>query len=175
MKYPLSMRLLHAIMAVIILSLLGVGLYMTSLTDSVSYKYDLYFWHKSFGLTVILLVCVRVWVRLRSTIPAAPQGIPQWQKKLAVLTQGLLYVFMFFVPVMGYLLSSTYPKSHGVSFFGLAIPDLTAKSEFWSEIFGELHEVGAYLLLALIALHVLGALKHRFWDKPENNVLNRIW
>jgi cytochrome b561 len=80
------------------------------------------------------------------------------------------------VPVMGYCMSSSFTLSDGVPFFFFGeLPELLPKSDKAFEVFQLLHKTGAYTLLGLVGLHVLGALKHRFWDKGEDtDVLARL-
>ena len=76
---------------------------------------------------------------------------------------------------MGYSMSSTFTMSDGVFFFGVNLPELLPKNDDWFVVFQLLHKVFAYTLLALIVLHIAGALKHRFYDKdPRNDVLRRM-
>jgi cytochrome b561 len=60
-------------------------------------------------------------------------------------------------------------------FFIGQLPELLPKNDDAFEVFGELHEYGAYILLSLIVLHVAGAIKHRITDKGgETDVLPRM-
>lgn len=86
-----------------------------------------------------------------------------------------MYVLIVAVPLMGYSMSSSYTMSDGVFFFGVNLPELLAKNDDLFVVFQWLHKVLAYTLLALIVLHVAGALKHRFFDSdPRNDVLRRM-
>lgn len=172
-KFPVLMRLMHWLMAVTILGLIASGWFMAGLdAETAPYKYDIYFWHKSFGVLAIILIIARIFIRLASTVPELPAGLPNHEKKLAHIVHGLLYLFMFFVPVSGLLMSDIGGRD--VPFFGLTLPDLFETNK---ELAGQLHSIHVfipYVLLGIIALHVLGALKHRFMDKPENDVLKKM-
>jgi cytochrome b561 len=80
------------------------------------------------------------------------------------------------VPLMGYLLSSTFTESDGVPFFFISrLPDFVPKNDAAFAVFQTLHKYSAYTLLACIVFHVAGALKHRFHDKGgETDVLPRM-
>lgn len=172
-KYPLIMRLMHWLMALIILGLIACGWFMTSLDDDVSYKYDLYHWHKSFGVLVLFLLFARVVFRWASRVPPLPETMPWYERKLAHLVHWLLYLMLFLVPASGYLMSGAAP-GRDVPFFKWTMPDLVEKNKELATILHDIHVVIPYVLLGIIALHVLGALKHRFMDKPENDVIHRI-
>src|SRR5512136_702699 len=120
MKYPVAMRVLHWLMATIIVGMVCVGWTMVSMDDKVPAKFELlYPWHKSFGMLILLLVIVRIATRLRSSIPPEPEALAAWEKGLSKVAHVALYVLMIAVPCMGYSMSSTYTESDGVFFFGV--------------------------------------------------------
>ena len=175
-RYPLSMRILHWLMAAIIIVLLVAGITMVRLDDQVPAKFQVLFpWHKSFGLLAFILVVIRLWVRARSRVPALPDGISGWERRAVRAGSFLFYALMIFVPCMGYALSSTYTQSDGEFFFGVNLPELLPKNDAQYEVFWLLHRIGAFVLLGLLVLHILGALKHRFLDRNRaNDVLSRM-
>lgn len=175
-KYPLSLRILHWLMAIIIIALIAVGITMVRLDDQVPAKFGLLFpWHKSFGLLAFILVIARLWVRARKHPPALPAGISGWERRAVKAGTFLFYALMILVPCMGYALSSTYTQSDGEFFFGVNLPELLPKNDAQYQVFWLLHRIGAFMLLGLLAFHVLGALKHRFFDRNRaNDVLSRM-
>ena len=175
-RYPSSMRILHWLMAAIIIALLAAGITMVRLDDQVPAKFQLLFpWHKSFGLLAFILVIVRMWIRGRSRVPALPSGISGWERRAVRAGTVLFYALMIFVPCMGYALSSTYTQSDGEFFFGVNLPELLPKNDAQYEVFWLLHRIGAFVLLGLLVLHIAGALKHRFFDRNRaNDVLSRM-
>ncbi len=176
MKYPVSMRILHWLMAAIILGMIVAGLTMVSLDDKVPAKFAVFYpWHKSFGMLVLILVFVRLVTRARSIVPALPTGLTGWEITAAKAAHVALYVLMIAVPCMGYSMSSSYTQSDGVFFFGVNLPELLPKNDARFEVFQWLHRVLAFTLLGIITIHALGALKHRFFDKDRrNDVLSRM-
>ncbi|MDX2320999.1 MAG: cytochrome b [Moritella sp.] len=174
MKYPLPIRAIHWSSALIILGLIALGFYMTPFeVDNMEHSENLYFWHKSFGILAFILVCLRLLLRSKHTLPALPQGMPKHEKLAAKIAHKALYVLMILVPILGYIQSCVYPYSSGIHFFGLLLPELFSDNMAIFEVVNLIHKVLAYSLLALIAAHVLGAIKHRLFDK-ENDVLNRM-
>lgn len=175
-RYSLSMRILHWLMAVIIIALLAAGITMVRLDDQVPAKFQVLFpWHKSFGLLAFILVMIRLAVRRRTRVPALPAGISGWERKAVRAGHYLFYFLMIFVPCMGYALSSTYTQSDGEFFFGVNLPELLPKNDAQFEVFWLLHRIGAFTLLGLLVLHIIGALKHRFLDRNRaNDVLSRM-
>ena len=172
-KYPVAMRIMHWLMAVGILGLIASGWFMAGLDKSVSYKYDIYFWHKSFGVLALFAVVLRLALRLFSTIPRLPETMASLEKMLAQQAHFLLYLLMFAVPVSGYLMSDI--GGHDVPFFNLVtMPDLFTTNKDLAGQLWQIHTTIPYILLGIIVLHFIGALKHRFFDKPENDVLKRM-
>lgn len=114
--------------------------------------------HKSLGIVLGLLIIVRLVWRLTHRPPAWPNSMPAWQQRAARLGHGALYACMLVMPLSGYI-GSNFSK-YGVKLFGLTLhpwgPPLPSVYAF----FNGLHDVTAWLLVALIAGHVMAALKH---------------
>lgn len=174
MKYSLLMRTLHWLMAVIILFLLFIGFYMHNIPADAPNKLTFYPLHKSLGVLMMLLVLVRLVVRYKSVIPPLPAGLKSWEVKLSSVIHVALYTAMALMPVTGYLMSSTFQYSHGIDFFGLTLPDVLPKSDAMFEFLHSAHNVTGIVFLILLALHIGGALKHRFFESKEHDVINRM-
>ncbi len=171
--YSLNMRILHWLMAIVIIGMLGLGIYMHELPKEAPNKMFLYSTHKSFGVLMLLFIVIRIAVRLKSEIPALPTSLKNWEKKAAHFGHKLLYLLMVLVPCSGYIMSSAFEKSSGIIFFGLTLPDITPKNETLFEVAKEAHEIFAFTLLLVLFIHVAGVIKHRYFDK-ENDVLPRM-
>lgn len=168
-RYAGAMIALHWLIAVGIIGLLALGLYMVGLPKGLPLKATLLNLHKSVGLTVFLLVLLRIMARVAFHRPPLPPMRP-WQRAAARTTQGLLYVAMVGMPVCGYLGSSF--NRYGTRFWGMALPKWGWDDAGLRELFFGLHEALGYLLIFLIVLHVAGALKHQLIDR--DNLLARM-
>ncbi len=175
-KYPLTMRLLHWARAILIGAQLWTGWTMVRLDDNLPAKFDWYYpTHKEFGVLTLLLVLTQLAIRSGRPLPPLPASLPSLDRRLARLANYLLYALAIIVPLMGYSMSSTFTQSDGVPFFFFRLPELLPKNDHWFVVFQWLHRTLAYTLLALIVLHIMGALKHRFFDpNRENDVLRRM-
>lgn len=172
-KYPLSSRLLHWVMAAIIIFILVLGIYMTEFLDKSSpNRMFIYNLHKSLGVLVIFLVFFRIVNRLFCKTPPLPKSITNWEKFLAHFTHFVLYGLMILVPTSGYLMSNYF--GYPVYFFKLKTIFLVATDVEMAKYFAEIHELSAYTLICFIALHIAGVVKHRFFDKPQVNLLKRM-
>ena len=171
-KYHIALRIIHWLMAICILGLIGIGWYMAGLDQNADNKYFFYSWHKSFGVLVLFLFIIRVALRLKTKTPPLQSTIDAKERKAAHIVHAILYLGMFIVPVSGYIMSDI--GGHSVKFFGIKLPDFLATDKYIGSFVHTFHEYAPYILLAFVALHIAGALKHRFLDKEENNVLNRM-
>ncbi len=117
--------------------------------------------HKSFGMTIFMLALLRLFWRLVNRTPALPSTLKPYERGLARITHWVLYGLIFAMPLSGWLMSSF--ANAPASWFGLFTwPDLVSPSEEAADLLEETHEVLAWLLLAVAALHVLAVLKHVF-------------
>jgi len=175
-RYPLSLRFLHWTRALLVLGMLGAGWLMTSLGDAVPLKYGtLYPLHKSVGLLIFGLVVIQIAIRLRTTLPPSPHAIAPWEGRLSKLVHTAMYILLISVPLMGYAMSSSYTHGDGIAFFGFPVAELLPKDDANFALFQWIHKVSAYVLLALIGLHLTAVVKHRFFDKRTgSDVLPRM-
>lgn len=156
--------LLHWVMAVLIIILLMLGLYMVGLPTSLR-KLKFYGWHKELGVLVLGLVLVRVSWRLSNVLPRL-DDIPRWEAIAARATHWAFYLLMGILPITGWVMSSA--TGLPVSFFGLfVLPDIVGPNEGLRVLFQEIHEWLAYIMIALICLHVAAAFKHLLINKDD--------
>jgi cytochrome b561 len=122
--------------------------------------------HKSTGITLLGLVCVRLLWRLFAPIPSKldwPNG-SLWQQRLAIFTHYAFYLLLFALPVSGWLMSSA--SAYSVSWFGqFQLPDLVTPSQTLKATLQTVHNYLGKALLALALLHIAAALKHYFFNK----------
>jgi cytochrome b561 len=119
-------------------------------------------WHKSIGLTVLALTLVRILWRLTHRPPAFDPAMKRWEVGLARAVHGLFYLLLLAIPLSGWLIVSSGAKVSPTSFYWLfdigALPVTPGKAVHgFAE---EVHELLGYSMLALLALHVGGAVKH---------------
>ncbi|KVC28945.1 cytochrome b [Burkholderia pseudomultivorans] len=155
--FGLPARVLHWVMAAMILTMLFVGVGMVA---SVSERHTfLVGIHKPLGVAVLVLVCVRIVVRLGSKTPALPADLPGWQKVAAHGSHLMLYVLMVAMPLIGWAMLSAggYPVTLGS---GVQLPAIVSADPVafaWLRI---AHRVLAYLFFATFLAHFAAALYH---------------
>ena len=154
---------LHWLVALGIAGTFGLGLYMHELPLSPQ-KLKLYSWHKWAGVSLFLLVLVRLGWRHAHRPPALPDAMAGWQRRAAEATHVLLYLLMLVVPLSGWLMSSA--KGFQTVWFGvLPLPDLVGKDKALGDLLQEVHEVLNFTLAGLVLAHLGAALKHHFIDR----------
>ena len=127
--------------------------------------------HKSVGISILLLVLVRLAWRLSGPQPAAPPGEPPLRHALARISHGLLYALTVALPLSGWLMSSA--ANTPVSYFGLlTLPDLVPPSEAWMDRLVLIHVSLFWLLASLVTIHSAAALYHHFVLRDD--VLRRM-
>jgi len=179
-KYPLGLRLLHWVRAVLIFGLIWSGWTMTGLAEDTPMETFNFFYHnhKQFGVLVWLLAVVHLFLRWqkRAVLPQTPDRLAPWEKALSHFVHRAIILLTILVPLLGYSMSSSFTQSDGVPFFFFGeVPELLPKNDTAFEVFNALHKYGAYALLCLIVLHIAGAVKHRLTDKGgETDVLPRM-
>ena len=167
-RFGLVSILFHWIMAVIVISLLMVGLYMVSLPASPE-KQNLYGLHKAFGLLILALTLPRLVWRFVNVVPSL--SLPRWERLSALFVHYAFYVFLIAMPLSGWLLSSA--AGYAPSFFGLFdLPLLIKPNDALRPIFQTIHAWTGYGLIATICLHTAAAFKHHFIDK--DSILKRM-
>ncbi|HLV06627.1 MAG TPA: cytochrome b/b6 domain-containing protein [Croceibacterium sp.] len=125
--------------------------------------FELYQLHKSVGITILLLTLARLAWRLTHRPPPAVEG--GFQGIVAKAVHTLLYVFMVGAPLAGWAIVSTDSIQIPTVFWGVVPwPHLPLPAGI-NEAAEVTHEALAWLGLALIVLHVAGALRHQLWLK----------
>lgn len=151
------------------LDLFDLGVYTMQFSEAISVRTFYFNLHKSLGITLLVILALRLIVRLREVVPAFPQSMQAWEIRIADLTHRLLYALMVIVPLFGFG-TALYSK-FGIKWFGLTLFDGLDDAAL-RDVYRVLHEIGGWILFVLIVLHVAAALKHKFVDKDQ--VMQRI-
>ncbi len=147
-----------------------VGFYMADLPLSPT-KLQLVSWHKWTGVTIFLLVLLRLSWRLMNPPPPQTAPMPAWQLQASEMMHRMLYLLMLAMPLSGWLMSSA--KGVPTVWFGLIqLPDLLEKNKALGKALEEVHSMLGFIILAFVAVHVAAALKHHFIAR--DNVLARM-
>lgn len=159
--YDRMLVVLHWVLALGLISQLGLGLWMEDIPkDPPGLRAQWFNLHKSIGICLGLLILWRLGWRLTHSVPLPPKDLSSVQNALATLNHRLLYACMLAMPISGFAGSnfSAYP----VKFFGLVLPKLWEPWPEAKEILSEVHEITGLVMMVLIGLHLLAAVWHQF-------------
>jgi cytochrome b561 len=172
-KYTRTAMVLHWLVAVLIVINVALawtaGLFPDAMVRPVI---DL---HKSIGLTVLGLALLRILWRLSHRPPALPASYPRLERTAATGAHLVLYGLIVALPLSGWLHDSAYKYAADAPLrlfgvipwfrIGLLMNLDPVTKEHWHSLLYLVHESLAYVLYVLVALHILGALKHQFLDR----------
>lgn len=156
----------HWIVAALVLLQLWLGFSFAEVPPG-SERGALFTWHKTMGASILLLALLRLTYRLRNPPPPFPPELPRWERLAAVWNHRLLYLLLIALPIGGLVAVSGSAKGPTTPLLGgIQLPVIPGVSEALGEAAGEAHEIGAFLIIALLLLHVAAALKQQFFDRP---------
>lgn len=127
-------------------------------------------WHYLLGLSVFILVWVRLLVRLLGTTPPILPAPPRWQVRIGHLSELAIYLFMIAMPLLGWLILSA--ENEAVMIFGARLPMLTGEDKALADQAEEVHELVGNIGYFLIGIHAAAALVHHYIQR--DNTLARI-
>lgn len=161
-KYPLVWRILHWLMALMVLTLIPVGLWMTARGEANVWgelTNALYSSHKAIGFAVLLLMIVRIGFKFSLRTPAYPAELPVTLKRAAKGLHHLLYVLLVLTPLFGWAGVTAYPAL--ITWGGdlPAMPLVPEDQELAERLFA-IHGTLAISLGVLIAGHIAAAVRH---------------
>jgi cytochrome b561 len=168
-NYGSVSRLNHWIGALLVLLLLGIGLYFEDMPRGDARR----FWrglHVAIGTIAVLPLLFRVVWGMAST---APRALPQ-APALALLSKVVHWLLLAAIAVLavtGPL--SIWSAGRPLAVFDLvSIPSPFGPFKSWHGPMEEIHGFTADALIYLIGLHLLGVVKHQFIDR--DNILARM-
>ena len=167
--YSLTARLLHWATALAIF--IAIPLAIAAEYAAMPEKGELFFWHKSFGVLIFVLVAIRAIHRLINGAPGPHPQLPAVEKFGSQLVHYILYALLIAVPLGGWLGTSALGRPP--SFFGLfTLPQLLAENRELGEQIMDIHVIAAFTLGGLAAFHIIFALYHGIVRK--DGVLTRM-
>jgi cytochrome b561 len=150
----------HWLIALLLFGQLALGWIAKDMRVSPD-KFELFVWHKSIGISILLIVALRIVWRFRNPPPASIGEVTLWQARLAQGAHALLYILMIAVPLSGWWISDTSRIPFRL-YWQIPLPDLLPASKDMSELAASTHEVLTTLLIVIVVLHILAAARHHF-------------
>jgi cytochrome b561 len=155
-QFPLSMRILHWLMAGMVLTMLFIGVAMVT---SFSNYHRLVAIHRPLGIAIGLLVIVRLANRLRSRLPVFPPTMSKWEQRAATTGEVLLYILMLALPIVGWAMLSA--GSYPIVLFGpVHLPSILKANPILYATLRKTHTLLAYALFLVFLAHLTAVLFH---------------
>lgn len=155
-QFAYQSRVLHWLMAAMILAMLFIGVAMVaSIAD--------YRWlvaiHRPLGIAILILAIVRLINRKLTKLPPFPPTMSAQERFIASSSEKLLYGLMLALPLIGWgmLSAGHYPI---VLFGSVHLPPILPANPLLYAVLRHSHTILAYLLFATILAHVGAVLFH---------------
>lgn len=170
-RYGAVARALHWLIALLIVTQIALGWTMGAVAKPTGRMLES--WHISFGVLVLLLTLARIAWRLTHRPPPMPAGLSGWETGLAHAAHAGFYLLLLAIPLTGWFMESTGTRP--IHVFGLTWPHFPGAAAVLAgrdpravkEALEQAHGTPlVWTLIALIVLHVAGALKHQFDGHP---------
>ena len=170
--YTSTAKFLHWLVAAFVFVQVSLGFWMIGIPKAPpgirAYWFNV---HKSIGITLGLVILVRLLWRLTHRAPPLPGTVPAWQRVAAKTSHALLYVCMIVMPVSGYL-GSSFTK-YPIKYFGYTLPHWGWEAPVLKELMSQVHFATVVIFVTLIVIHISAALKHLLVNR--DGVFQRMW
>jgi cytochrome b561 len=173
-RYHSGAMLLHWLTALLLMGNLVLGLLLEDIPSD--QKFQFYQLHKSLGISVLVLTLLRIVWRFMFPVPALSPTLKAWEKGAVKITHVLFYVLMLGLPLSGWALVSASTRKIPTVLFGLiplpnmpffeSILDVGERKAIASSI-EDVHGLLSYVMIGLLAVHILAALRHHWMLKDE--------
>jgi cytochrome b561 len=155
-QFPISMRILHWLMAAMVLGMLFIGVTMVASLANYHWLISI---HRPLGILVLIVAVIRFVNRKRSTLPPFPPTMSAMERRVAHASEMLLYSLMFVLPLIGWgmLSAGSYPI---VMVGPLHLPPILPANPMLYSLLRRTHTILAYLLFGVFLAHLTGVLFH---------------
>lgn len=175
-RYTFTQRMLHWLIAALVFGMLLGGLTFWALgyeglVDRVGPQVtaNLFMYHKSIGILVLLLTVLRIWLRRRDPAPPYDPPLGLVERLVGGTTVLVLYLLSIGLPIGGALATAT--SGYPVQFFGFTLPGLLPENEALGETLFFYHGLGGLALGLVVLLHMAAGIKH--W-RLKDGVMTRM-
>lgn len=177
-RYGVVAMLLHWLTAATIFAQLWIGFWMQELARGSFARFQALQWHKSLGLTILVLSVARLAWRLMNPAPPPPPHLAPGEQRLARAAHYGLYFLIVAVPLAGWATVSASPLGLPTELYGVInwphIPMFANATDpqATEQLMKNIHQILVFSLVGLLLLHILAAVRHQYLLK--DNVLARM-
>jgi cytochrome b561 len=167
-QFALFSRILHWLMAAMLLAMLFIGVAMVS---SLGDYHKLVAIHRPLGIMILILAAIRLVNRMFTTLPPFPPTMSPLERRIATASEKLLYTLMFALPLVGWgmLSAGHYPI---VMFGPVHLPPILPANPILYAVLRKSHTILAYLLFVTFLAHLGTVLFHTLIIR--DGLLNRM-
>ena len=167
-QFAIFSRILHWLMATMLLTMLFIGVAMVT---SLGNYHVLVAIHRPLGILILIFAVIRVINRMFTTLPPFPPTMSPLERRVATVSEKLLYTLMFALPLVGWgmLSAGHYP----VTMFGpVHLPPILPVNPTLYAVLRKTHTILAYLLFLTFLAHLGAVLFHSIVIR--DGLLNRM-
>jgi len=165
-RYPLALRLLHWLLALLLLAQVTLGFAAERWTSRVISD-ALFPFHFKLGVLILCLMILRLGLRLCLPVPDDDGDATRWHRRLRSCVHTLIYLLVLELPISGHVIW-VWMGADRTLLGGLQMPaffvppddDETGRAIAWY-----VHVYGAWTLSALVGLHVAAVVFRQWWRK----------
>jgi cytochrome b561 len=163
-RYSAPARFFHWSVAILMLVVWPVGQVIDWVYEIEWAKTLGYAVHENLAVLIWVLVLARLAYRWLNPPPPLPASMPKVQQLAAHAVHAGLYMFLFLMPIVGFVATNAWGFPLDLAGL-LPLPDPIGNNEAAGKVLSWIHEYAAYVLLALIVIHIAAALFHHFVQK----------
>lgn len=164
-QFGLISTYIHWVSAIMVFSLFALGFWMVDLNYYSEWYRDAPYYHKAFGLILLLVTVLRLIWKFYNTAPNK-LGRNKFEQNVEKIAHIALYGILFLLMFSGYLISTA--DGRGIDLFNvITIPSMGELFPDQEDIAGDIHEITAYIIMAMVGLHIAAALQHHFIRKDD--------
>lgn len=167
-SYGGGSRFLHWVIAFLVIGMLVYGFYMEDIPQP--YRSAAFYSHKLLGLTILFLMLLRIAWALINEKPAMPFNTQAWESFAEKFVHYSLYLALIAMPMVAWVGSVAGGRTPRIGSFEFYLP--VAYNKDLSHLMFKLHKQLAWVIIALLIIHVAAALFHHFVRRDK--VLNRM-
>lgn len=164
-EYSKGSKFFHWLIALIVIVMLSVTFFFGDLPKDI--RPTAYTVHKSFGITVLFLMILRLIWLLKSGKPSLPKSVALWQQRAAHTVHYALYILIISMALSGWLMTMAADRiPYYFGLFPFPLPWVEPDKAL-AQLMNTTHKTLAWIIIAFVALHIAAALKHYFIDKDD--------
>ena len=169
-RYTGVARALHWLVVAMLVVQYSVALWLVYVLPK-SAEGTLAEWHFSLGSSVLVVMLLRLGWRLTHPPPPPPGDLSPGLRLLSRATHWAFYAGFLILPVLGWFAASAHGSQVHVAGL-IPLPLIVPKDDPFGKLMQQVHPAFAITLLALIALHIAGAMYHALVKRDD--VLQRM-